>query len=181
MPLPPCPPRQQVGWGLTHFTPSPLQPQSSPPPLSQNTLSSFEKAPFGQAFQICMRLTNLLKLTIVKKTQPDFQKSSGQQVSGVSYIHYRNRYQFRHDNNGSTMKQKKKAITTAMLNFLCFLVDYLSLSVFHPYQWNVINAFAVVHFAPSNDLPFYTATNSFELSTPLPTKVHTPPAEPYVV
>ena len=35
-----------------------------------------------------MRLTNLLKLTIVKKAQPDFQKSSGQQVSGVSYIHY---------------------------------------------------------------------------------------------
>ena len=32
----------------------------------------------------------------------------------------------------------------------------------------------MVCFAAGNDLLFYTATNSFELSTPLPTKVHTP-------
>ena len=37
-----------------------------------------------------------------------------------------------------------------------------------------MNVFSIVSFASSNGLLFYTATNSLELSTPLPTKVHTP-------
>ena len=62
--------------------------------------------------------------------------------------------------------------TKAKLNFLWFC--QLSFWLFLMEVLFTMNDFAVVHFASGNDLLFYTATNSFELSTPLPTKVHTP-------
>ena len=61
-------------------------------------------------------------------------------------------------------------VIKAKFQFLLFCQLFFSLNQI----LCAINAFAVFRFAAGNDLLFYTGTNSFELSTPLPTKVHTP-------